>query len=192
MNKFSGKWQLSHLLMLGVITLGLNGCTKTLDWLFDAPDAQSQAEMAPVESRAVITGGASTTAPAPANLASPAIAAQMPQAEVRSTLNAWRDAWTQRNVPTYLSFYVATFKGSESTPENWRASRKRIISHAKKIEVSIGEPEIRIDAPDHASATFSQKYRADNKRDAGSKTLQLRRIDGRWLIEQETFSASGK
>jgi len=192
MNKFSGKRPLSHLAMLGLISLSLSACTKTLDWLFDAPEAH-QAEMAPLESRASVTNrDAGTAQPAGTPTAPPATSAQATQAEVRSLLNAWRDAWAKRDVPTYLSFYHPAFKGNESSPENWRASRQRIINHAKKIELSIGEPEIRIDAADHATASFTQKYRANSKNDAGRKTLQLRRIDGRWLIEQEVFSASGK
>lgn len=186
MNSFSGKRSLGHWLMLGVMTLGLNGCTKTLSSIFDAPEAHSQAEMAPLESRASATR---QEAPAPAK---PATTAPTPQIEVRALINAWHDAWVNRDVPRYLSFYLPSFKGNESTPENWRASRQRTISRAKKIDLSIGEPEIKIDAADHASASFSQKYRANNKRDAGKKTLQFRLIDGRWLIEQESFSPAGK
>lgn len=182
MYSFSGKWLFSHWLMLAVISSGLSACTKTPSSILGLPEAHSQAEMAPLESR---------TSPSHA-AAKPVTTAQTPQTEVRDLLNAWRDAWSNRDVPRYLSFYQPSFKGNASSPGNWRASRQRMLSQAKKITVSFDEPEIRINAADHATATFNQEYRANNKSDAGRKTLQLRRTDGRWLIEKEVFSASSK
>lgn len=182
MYSFSGKWLLSHCFMLAAISFGLSACTKTPSSILGVPEAHSQAEMAPLESRAA----------APQATAKPVTTAQTAQTEVRDVLNAWRDAWSNRDVPRYLSFYQPSFKGNASSPENWRASRQRMLSQAKKIAVSFDEPQIRINAADHATATFNQEYRADNKSDAGRKTLQLRRTDGRWLIEKEVFSVSSK
>lgn len=184
MKNFPGKRTVRKLTVLSMLTLGLAGCT-TLDWLFDAPPEQTAS--APVENR---------TTNKDLDPVAPPVAHQKfktaPDAgEIRSLLSAWRDAWASRDTQTYLSFYLPSFKGSESSPEHWRAKRKRIISHARQINLSISPPEVILDAPDHATATFKQKYNANNKSDSGTKTLLLRKYESRWLIEQEVFVAAG-
>lgn len=189
MNKFSGKITLSQVFALSITTLSLSGCSNTLDRLFDAPPPEPQATMAPLEDRPIIAERATSHATPSSQLeATP----EMPQAALRNVLGAWREAWAERNVEAYLAFYAPGFKGNETTPEKWQANRRRVIGLAKKIELGIGEPQIMLNDTEHATLTFAQKYHASNKRDAGTKTLHLRKIDGRWLIEQESFVATGR
>ena len=191
----------TSLCFLGAMTLGLGGCGKTVDWLFDGPDTPA-AVRASIQPPPEMPGSATPppmpqAAPAPAIVAAPpasaptlpAPAASNAAAEIRDQLAAWREAWSKRDVNAYLAFYAPGFKGREASAEKWQASRKRVIENASGIAINLGEPDIQPAGPDRASATFTQRYRASNKTDSGIKTLQFRRIDGRWLIEQEDFNA---
>lgn len=188
--------------LLSTIALGLGACGTTANGLFDGPEAPpsvhasiqppppmpSDAAPPPLRGnppRAALVEAAQPITP---TIPKPVEANNAP-AEIRSRLAAWRDAWAKREVSNYLSFYAPGFKGREASPESWQASRKRIIENAKGLEINLGEADIQQADTDHASATFTQQYRSSNKTDSGTKTLELRRIDGRWLIEQESFSA---
>lgn len=186
---------------LGAMTLGLSGCSKTLDWLFDGPETPASVR-ASVQPPPDMPGSATPpamrqAAPAPAIVAAPpasaptvpAQAASKAAGEIRDQLAAWRDAWSKRDVNAYIAFYAPGFKGREASAEKWQASRKRVIENASGIDIKLGEPDIQPAGPERASATFTQRYRASNKTDSGIKTLRYRRIDGRWLIEQEDFNA---
>ncbi|OMG56588.1 hypothetical protein BJN45_02940 [Azonexus hydrophilus] len=130
------------------------------------------------------------SAPMPMPAPSAAQAALAPQAErsLREFLDGWRNAWAERDIAAYLQHYHPDFKGQAASPEQWRAARQRIISRAGEIELQLGQPEIRLEGSDRAWLTFAQRYRSKALNDEGIKQLQLRRTDGRWLIEQETFT----
>lgn len=193
MEKHLTKNRMTLLAAMLLGTLGLSGCGKTIDWLFDAPETPGAVrtnikpppEMIDDVKPRVAPDVRPRTNPAPEQPAP--VAAPDAKTEIRNQLAAWRDAWAGRDLANYLAAYAPGFKGRESSPENWQAGRKRIIGNAGTIELSIGRPEIEQQDADHATATFIQSYRSNNKTDSGTKTLQFRRIDGRWLIEQESF-----
>jgi ketosteroid isomerase-like protein len=137
-------------------------------------------------------GGESAAAPAAAPDAASATettAASGTSEEVSKQVNAWSEAWAERDIPAYLAFYSPTFKGKEKTRARWEASRQRTLDNATSIELTISKLRVRPLGKERAVATFNQNYRALNRRDHGQKTLQLRRIDGQWLIEKESFKA---
>lgn len=189
MKRVFGQGTVGLLTALAILP-GLSGCNKTIDWLFDAP-AQSESVQASgkteasVETAVPMSVAASPAAAAPVSKA--ADSGPTTESEIRSTLNAWRDAWAARDVDAYLSFYTPNFKGREVGPANWQASRKRVIAQAGKIELTLGEPKIVVDSLNQATVTFSQNYRSQIRSDKGIKKLQLRRSEGHWLIEEESF-----
>lgn len=172
---------------------GLSGCNKTIDWLFDAPE-KTESVQASAQTEATLETAVpmSVTPHATAPAAKAQEAAATTDSEIRNTLAAWRDAWVSRDVAAYLAFYVPSFQGREVGPANWQASRKRIIEQAGKIELTLGEPHIVVNSLDQATVTFKQNYRSNIRSDKGTKQLVLRRNEGRWLIEQESFKASGR
>ncbi len=192
MKKIQGQSRLCLLAALAILP-GLSGCNKTIDWLFDAPEktesvqASAQSE-ASVETAVPMNVAAQPVAPA----AKAPEAAVSTDSEIRSMLAAWRDAWASRDVAAYLAFYVPSFQGREVGPANWQASRKRVIEQAGKIELTLGEPHIVVDSLNQATVTFKQDYRSSIRSDKGTKKLQLRRSEGHWLIEQESFKASSR
>ncbi|MPN40470.1 hypothetical protein SDC9_188008 [bioreactor metagenome] len=65
-----------------------------------------------------------------------------------------------------------------------------MIGRAGQIELQLGTLEIRREGDDRAWLTFEQRYKTQSYTDSGIKQLQLRRVDGKWLIEQEVFSTA--
>lgn len=140
--------------------------------------AQPPAAMPVAESTR--TAAAAITVPSPADKA---------QGELKDLVQAWRAAWTSRDTDAYLTFYAADFQGNADTPEQWRAIRKRIIGQAKSIDIQIGDTKIDLKGDDQATLTFPLDYVSNRFEDHGIKVLEMRRSDGKWLIEGETFIA---
>ena len=175
---------------LVALSLGTAGCSHTMSAVFDAPEPppmieEASAPAAPAPSVAPPPVEATPAAPAPASLAEPT---PPPDTNLERFLAGWRDAWAGRDVAAYLTYYHPDFKGNMVSPAQWRSARQRIIGRAGQIELELGQPEIRREGADRAWLTFDQRYRSQALNDEGIKQLQLRRIDSRWLIEQEVFT----
>ncbi|HVL37150.1 MAG TPA: tetratricopeptide repeat protein [Burkholderiales bacterium] len=107
--------------------------------------------------------------------------------EVLKTVNAWAQAWSNRDVDAYLAHYAKDFKtpGGEPRPA-WEKGRRSRIAGAKTISVVVSEPKVILDGDKRATVSFRQAYRSDTFRATGTKTLVLvRSADGRWQIQEE-------
>lgn len=131
----------------------------------------------------VATPPAQATAPPP-----PDPAAQRALA-LQQTLAGWQQAWQQRDLPAYLRFYDARYKGDAGSRQAWEKGRGArfagapitvAISDVRWVAVNEGEAEVR----------FLQHYTQGDYQDVGEKTLRLRRIDGDWRITQERWRRS--
>lgn len=111
------------------------------------------------------------------------------QGELKNLLEAWRKAWSSQDSAAYLAFYRPDFQGHSDTPEAWRASRKRVLEQAEFIEVTLAQVVVKLEGADQATLSFVQDYASDRREDHGNKRLQLRRSNGKWLIENEEFEA---
>jgi adhesin transport system outer membrane protein len=163
---------------------------------------------APVAAPAVAPAAAAPAAPAvAATVAPPAVASAAPASATPAAaaptpaaapadhslldfINAWRDAWVARDVNAYFKHYSPEFKGQASSAEEWRSARQRMIGRAGQIELQLGKLEIRREGDDRAWLTFEQRYKTQSYSDSGIKQLQLRRVAGKWQIEQEVFSTA--
>lgn len=198
---------------LVIATLGAAGCGSTLpkfdppppppmehDAVPPAPAALAPAVAAPATAvpappavtapAAMAESVAPTIAPQPASAApaAPSPAAAPVDRSLQDFVDAWRDAWVARDVAAYLKHYHPDYKGQAASAEEWRSARQRVIGRAGQIELQLGKLEIRREGDDRAWLTFDQRYKTQAHSDSGIKQLQLRRIDGKWLIEQEVFS----
>jgi tetratricopeptide (TPR) repeat protein len=109
-----------------------------------------------------------------------------PSAEVLQAVNAWAQAWSNRDVDAYLAHYAKDFKTPRGQDRAaWEKIRRARIGGAKSISVGIEAPKVAIRNADHATVTFRQTYRSDTFKSNSRKTLQLIRSDGRWLILDE-------
>jgi len=124
---------------------------------------------------------------APASIATNA---EKARGELQQLVQNWRQAWASQDTTSYLAFYAPDFQGKADSPEQWRASRQRIIGQARFIEIKLGQPEIKLENDGRATLSFALDYTSDRLQDHGTKTLQLRRNNGRWVIAEEAFTAN--
>lgn len=118
----------------------------------------------------------------------PATAKPAPDAggEVLKAVSAWAAAWAAKDVDRYLASYAPDFKTPRGEPrEAWADGRRQRIIAPKSISVSVESPKVTVSG-DKASVTFRQIYRSDIVRSNATKTLDMVRVGGRWLILQET------
>ena len=111
-------------------------------------------------------------------------------AELIAFANSWASAWSAKDIGVYLSKYAEDFK----TPNGdalalWQASRKQKISSQGKILVEIEDIKVTMKNENLARIQFKQKYTSDKLTEDSNKSLLVKRIDGKWLIKEET---SGK
>lgn len=132
----------------------------------------------------------SAAAPKPVPVAAP-VPAAVPEAggssEISNALEAWRAAWSTRDVDAYLGFYAPGFVPSnEGDRDAWKEKRKAVLARAVDISVEVSELSVATPDATHATATFRQTYRSANYRDVVTKTLQWERVGDRWLIVRES------
>jgi len=133
-----------------------------------------------------------TPKPAPA---APAIVAAVPAAspsasngtsDVLNAVNGWAQAWSTKDVNSYLGYYARDFKTPAGEARgDWEKSRRARIDGAKSIAVGIESPKVTMKGPQQASVTFRQTYRSDKLKTRSRKTLELVQTDGKWLIQEE-------
>jgi outer membrane lipoprotein carrier protein len=108
-------------------------------------------------------------------------------AELIAFANSWASAWSAKDVDLYLSKYAKDFK----TPNGdvlalWQASRKQKISLQGKILVEIEDIKVTMKNENLARIQFKQKYTSDKLTEDSNKSLLVKKIDGKWLIQEET------
>lgn len=106
--------------------------------------------------------------------------------EVKTALEAWRAAWSRRDVEAYMGFYAPAFVPSTGGDrEAWKERRKAVMTRAVDISVEVTELTVAMPDATHATTTFKQTYRSANYRDVVTKTVQWVRVGDRWLINRE-------
>ena len=103
---------------------------------------------------------------------------------------AWADAWRNKKIDEYLSFYSNQFKPEGLSKKSWTAQRKQRLS-AKQgdIKLSLDNVTVRIDGK-QASVEFVQHYSAAGYSDHVVKALAFDREKTEWMIVRE--SVTGK
>ncbi|MFN7087692.1 MAG: tetratricopeptide repeat protein [Burkholderiales bacterium] len=154
-----------------------------------APTAAAPAAAKPAAAAATATPTPPAPTPAAAKPA-PAKEPLQPAAnnaeEVLAAVKDWARDWAANDVSGYLAHYAPDFKtpNGEARKE-WEAQRKARIAKPRKIQVVIESPKVTFSDQNRATVTFRQHYRSDALKASGTKTLELVRSGGKWLIQQE-------
>ena len=144
-----------------------------------------------VEKTAEKTEKAEKSAPektAVAEIAAPEKKSAVPDEseEIIKTVNAWAEAWSNKNVGRYLEFYSSDFKTPGGvTRAAWEKTRRDRISKPKSIDVAITNPKVSFTDTTHAKVSIKQSYRSDAIRNHTSKVLDMVKTGDKWLIQQE-------
>ncbi len=110
-----------------------------------------------------------------------------PEAGVQSQVKSWAAAWSARDYAAYSAFYAPTFTPDGGlTREDWAQLRRGRIAPRDSINVDIQDLKVRMDGNDRAFAEFRQVYQSKGYNDTTQKTLEMIKVNGKWLINRET------
>lgn len=150
-----------------------------------APTAAPPTRMAaaaPARTDAAAAGTAAAASPSTA--AAPAASGE-PRQEVETAVRQWAEAWSRKDLTAYFGAYAPDYPGRGAARTAWEAQRKARIVNKRSISVEISALQVEVDG-DRARARFRQDYDADALNISSRKTLELRRLDGRWVIQKES------
>jgi ketosteroid isomerase-like protein len=129
--------------------------------------------------------------PAAPAAATPAPAAD-PKEDIRAAVEAWRTAWTKRDVPRYLSAYTSDFHPADGASHAaWQAQRRERLRGARGLQVRVDQLEVEADG-DRATARFVQHYRAGAMDEKVRKRLVFVRSADSWKISEEAVETPSK
>lgn len=150
-----------------------------------APAAVAAAESAPAAPAKHAVAEPAPAQPAAAKPAPVKVAANN-SADVLKSVHGWAAAWSAKDVKKYLAFYAGDFKtpGGESR-SSWEAQRHDRLTKPKYIRVKISDASVKFTDDTHATVTFRQEYRASHLKSSASKTLDMVKSGGQWLILEE-------
>ncbi|MDD2740803.1 MAG: TolC family outer membrane protein [Rhodocyclaceae bacterium] len=130
-------------------------------------------------------GLASVGAPAAPIAAAPIAAGA--EADVMEQVGAWAAAWTAKDYSNYINFYAPSFTPDGGiSREDWFQLRRSRIAGRNTINVDVQDLTVRQDGDDRAFAEFRQFYRSDVYHDTTQKTLEMIKVNGKWLINRES------
>ena len=100
-------------------------------------------------------------------------------------LKAWAQAWSNRDIAGYLGFYAPDFVPAQGKRGTWARERERIIGEAGSIKLDLSDIRLTVKDKDSATTSFGQAYQSPIFRDVVNKTLEWKRVDGKWRIVRE-------
>ncbi len=106
-------------------------------------------------------------------------------ADIQSTLYAWAEVWSAKDVKKYLAFYAPDFEANGMGRADWERLRTSRISQPKLIKVKLESIKVTVLDASHATAAFTQTYRSDRYQDVTRKIMSLEKTGGAWLIVSE-------
>jgi ketosteroid isomerase-like protein len=149
-----------------------------------APEPQTRS----ISAAPVVPAPPTAVAPAAEALPStPPVPARSDEDQVRETLEAWRQAWSNRDSAAYLSHYSPDFAPPDGQNRTeWAAARRKNLASRTDISVQIHALQIERIAGDQMKLSFLQDYASGSYREkAQAKTLRMIRQDADWLIAGE-------
>ncbi len=113
-------------------------------------------------------------------------ASSSPRERVREVVQEWAQAWSERRVDEYLSYYSAAFVPASGVPRAaWEDRRRDRLLNQGAIRVTVVSLEVQETSPDEMRVTFTQSYQSNTFRDRVRKTLRMVREDDVWKIAEE-------
>jgi Flp pilus assembly protein TadD len=106
-----------------------------------------------------------------------------------SSVNAWAQAWSSKNLEQYFASYGASFQPAKGqNRKEWEEQRKDRITKPSKISVNLSNINVTSIDSTNAKVRFKQAYRADGKPIYTTKTLVMKKEGDNWYIQQEIAS----
>lgn len=110
-----------------------------------------------------------------------------PVGDIESRVRSWAEAWSAKNYSAYAAFYAPTFTPDGGlSREDWDQLRRARILPREAITIGIEAMRVKMLGEDRAIAEFEQTYRSNIYNDRVFKTLEMIKVDDRWLINRES------
>ncbi|MCX7220633.1 MAG: hypothetical protein NTY70_17400 [Burkholderiales bacterium] len=129
------------------------------------------------------SNAAGNTSSKPELVAAPASELPASRTAALYALSKWRSAWISRDPATYFSMYAKNYTSSSE----WTAARQARLASAEKITLELSNIEVKLQDAKHLTISFHQDYRSPSYQDGSEKILYWEKIDGNWLIVNETL-----
>lgn len=110
-----------------------------------------------------------------------------PAAPVLDAIEAWRQAWSERNVAAYLDAYGKAFVpgGRFASRAEWEQYKQRVIEGKSFIRVKLDHIRVNLVDAQTAKVRFDQHFRSNNYDSDDRKELTLRQSGDGWKITDE-------
>ena len=105
---------------------------------------------------------------------------------VQNLISKWTDSWKSGNMIVYRSCYASDFRAQGMNLKEWVNHKIEVRTHSKNINIRIENLKI-TESNNRSTATFTQYYSSNLLKSKGHKKLDLRKINGKWKIYQETM-----
>lgn len=105
---------------------------------------------------------------------------------VRAKVFAWGEAWQNRDIDTYMSFYSPRFQSKGLDLERWREKKAKVFQQVSSIQVEISDLWVFIEGK-QAVVSFIQRYSHPMFADIGEKTLVMVDTGFTWQIVSEKW-----
>lgn len=161
-------------------------------WLAVGGNPQLAEPQTPIVSPAPVAAPAIPPPVAEAAPVAPPPPAKSHEDRVRERLEAWRQAWSNRDSDAYLSQYSPDFAPADGQKRaDWAVARRKNLASRTDISVQIRNLHIEPLADNQMKLVFLQDYASGKYREnAQPKTLLLVLQDARWLILGEWQGAA--
>ena len=107
-------------------------------------------------------------------------------ASVNERLQGWAQAWSAKDVDSYMGFYAKDFAPARYTNARWQAERRRLLSKPGSIDVKVSDVKTSVQG-DTVVTRFKQTYRSSNFNDVSTKALTWKASEeGQWYIVRES------
>jgi tetratricopeptide (TPR) repeat protein len=107
------------------------------------------------------------------------------ESEIAKIVRDWADAWSRKDVKTYLAFYAGDFQTPKRMAlDKWKTERRQRINKPGKLQVAVDGIEVSVSG-DEATARFRQHYVSATFKSLINKTLVFVKSENGWLIVQE-------
>ncbi len=112
--------------------------------------------------------------------------------EIESLIYDWVNAWENKDLDRYISYYDKDFKSRGMDLSDWKEHRNRLNMKYNSIRVDISNLKIKLVSENSATVSFNQNYKADSYSDRGIKNITLIRKGEDWKIREEDWTQTRK
>ena len=108
--------------------------------------------------------------------------------DLLQVLDNWAQAWSNKDVDSYLGFYDSNYKSTLPSRAAWEAQRKQRLSAPEGIRIDLLNVDVQLLGDRTARISFEQRYRSNKLNESGAKVLDMVLTPVGWKISNETFT----